>query len=57
MKVFAAEFHLEVLEIFDMETGAEAIFSLMITSYSYVFCVNCATQAIMQCVSLLLSVY
>ncbi|CAE6970889.1 ankrd52 [Symbiodinium sp. CCMP2592] len=46
-----------VLEVFDEEKGAEAFFSLMITSYSYVFCVQTATQAVVQCFSVLLSVY
>ncbi|CAE7823591.1 Ankrd44, partial [Symbiodinium sp. CCMP2456] len=47
----------ELLEVFDEQKGAEAFFSLMITSYSYVWCVQSATTALVQCFSLLLSVY
>ncbi|CAE6970903.1 Ankrd44 [Symbiodinium sp. CCMP2592] len=46
--------HRVVLEVFDEEKGAEAFFSLMITSYSYVFCVQTAIQAIVQCFSVLI---
>ena len=45
------------LDIFEEEKGAEAFFSLMITSYSYVFCVQSARSAIVQCFSIFLSIY
>ncbi|CAE7196542.1 Ankrd44 [Symbiodinium sp. KB8] len=48
--------HAVLLDIFEEEKGAEAFFSLMITSYSYVFCVQSATQAFLQCFSIFLSI-
>ncbi|CAE7752278.1 ANK2 [Symbiodinium sp. CCMP2592] len=49
--------HQTLLEIFEEEKGGEAFLSLIWTSYSYVFCVQSATQALIQSFSLALSVY
>mmetsp|Transcript_41217 Transcript_41217/g.73857 ORF Transcript_41217/g.73857 Transcript_41217/m.73857 type:complete len:297 (-) Transcript_41217:150-1040(-) len=49
--------HRILIEVFEEEKGCEAFFSLCITSYSYVFCVQTALQAIVQAFSLLLSVH
>lgn len=45
------------IDLFEEEKGAEAFFSLIITAYSYPFCVQTAKQALTQWVSMLFSAY
>ena len=45
------------IDLLEEEKGAEAFFSLSITSYSYVYCVQTAGQAMTQWCSILLAAY
>ena len=45
------------IDLLEEEKGAEAFFSLSITSYSYAFCVQTADQAVVQWVSILFAAY
>jgi len=45
------------IDLLEEEKGAEAFFSLSITSYSYVYCVQTAEQAMAQWCSILLAPY
>ena len=45
------------IDLLEEEKGAEAVFSLSITSYSYVYCVQTAEQAMAQWCSILLAAY
>ena len=45
------------IDLLEEEKGAEAFFSLSITSYSYVYCVQTAEQAMLQWCSILMAAY
>jgi len=49
--------HDKLIDLLEEEKGAEAFFSLSITSYSYVYCVQTAGQAMTQWCSILLAAY
>jgi len=49
--------HQQLIDLLEEEKGAEAFFSLSITSYSYAFCVQTADQAVVQWVSILFAAY
>jgi len=49
--------HEKLIDLLEEEKGAEAFFSLSITSYSYVYCVQTAEQAMAQSCSILLAAY
>jgi len=49
--------HRQLINVLDEEKGAEAFFSLAITSYSYAFCVQTVDQALMQWGSIITSAF
>jgi len=49
--------HEKLIDLLEEEKGAEAFFSLSITSYSYVYCVQTGKQALVQWCSILLAAY